>query len=279
MIIDRARFFTSYRMQFGPITEASTVQNIERFLDFLSVDKYGLFEEEEAWGYVGELDVARAAYLLATARHETGADFLPRREHGAARYFDKYDAGTRLGSRLGNVYRGDGLLFRGRGFVQVTGRANYKKVNDAWQAITGEELGLLENPDTLLRPDVAYFSLSYGLYAGLYTGLRLGKIIRYEAKRMPIGEGVMSRPPRVAKAYREARRTVNGYDRADMIADYAVRFEKALKASIQAPPKPVRKAQVTGNEAATIMSRMGNSSLASAAAIANAVQRGKEDDD
>jgi predicted chitinase len=53
------------------------------------------------------------------------------------------------GDRLGNCRPGDGWRFRGRGLIQVTGRANY--------AALGKVMGLpLEDqPELLERPDIA----------------------------------------------------------------------------------------------------------------------------
>lgn len=46
---------------------------------------------------------------------------------------------------LGNCYEGDGFKFRGRGFIQVTGRANYAKLD------TILKWGLVDNPDLLME--------------------------------------------------------------------------------------------------------------------------------
>ena len=50
---------------------------------------------------------------------------------------------------LGNTQPGDGPRFRGRGFIQLTGRANYDYF--------GKKIGmdLVNNPDLALRPDIA----------------------------------------------------------------------------------------------------------------------------
>ena len=71
---------------------------------------------------------------LATIRAETEG-FVPIDE-GQSRYntdkvpFDLYEPGTPAGRRIGNTQPGDGALFKGRGFVQLTGRYNYTEIAD-----------------------------------------------------------------------------------------------------------------------------------------------------
>jgi peptidoglycan L-alanyl-D-glutamate endopeptidase CwlK len=61
--------------------------------------------------------------------------------------FNKYDDR----SELGNTGKPDGERFRGRGFIQLTGRANYEKYS--------EQLGLgsklIEEPDLANSPEIA----------------------------------------------------------------------------------------------------------------------------
>jgi putative chitinase len=59
------------------------------------------------------------------------------------------------GGRLGNTQPGDGFAFRGRGLLQLTGRANYT----ACAAATG--LPLTDNPDLLLVPEHAATSAAW----------------------------------------------------------------------------------------------------------------------
>jgi hypothetical protein len=71
---------------------------------------------------------------LGTIRAET-AGFVPIDE-GKSKFntsaggkpFDLYDAGTSIGAKLGNTTPGDGPRFKGRGFVQLTGRFNYTRI-------------------------------------------------------------------------------------------------------------------------------------------------------
>ena len=90
---------------------------------------------------------------LATIRAETEG-FVPIDE-GRSKFntrvtpFDLYEPGTEAGRRLGNAQRGDGSRFKGRGFVQLTGRDNYTRV--------GPQVGadLLGDPSRANDPTIA----------------------------------------------------------------------------------------------------------------------------
>ncbi|MGH9716391.1 MAG: glycoside hydrolase family 19 protein [Candidatus Acidiferrales bacterium] len=82
---------------------------------------------------------------IATIGVETGS-FAPVKERGGPQYLnDLYDGRK----DLGNTEPGDGARFRGRGFVQITGRWNYQHF--------GAEIGkdLVANPDLAMDPGVA----------------------------------------------------------------------------------------------------------------------------
>lgn len=149
------------------------------------------------------------AYALATAFHETAHTLQPVSEIGAESYFwRRYDPdglNPRLARRLGNTRPGDGVRFKGRGYVQLTGRRNYE--------VMGARLGLgLENePDLALDPEVAAKILRIGMGEGLFTGKALNDFFCGE-KCDPVG----------------ARAVINGRDRAHEIARYFRQFRAAL---------------------------------------------------
>jgi predicted chitinase len=100
---------------------------------------------EKALAECGLTDRASTIAAIATIGTEVPA-FLPINEYGGSDYFTKLYEGRK---DLGNTQRGDGARYHGRGFIQLTGRANYRSY--------GTKLGLPleQNPDLALQPDVA----------------------------------------------------------------------------------------------------------------------------
>jgi len=164
------------------------------------------------------LGVAQTAYCLATSYHETAHTMMPIKEMGGATYFTRmYDpAGQRpdVAARLGNTMPGDGARFAGRGYVQLTGRANYLKA--------GQKIGmgqdLIETPDLAMRQDIAARIMRAGMAEGWFTGKSLDSFLPANGK------------PATMAQFINARRIINGTDRAELIAGYAVQFDVALRA-------------------------------------------------
>ena len=167
------------------------------------------------------LPISYAAYMLATAYLETAHTMQPIKEMGGdAYFFRRYDPkGNRpdIAARLGNTQPGDGVKYCGRGYPQMTGRGNYTKADAALAKAGLIKPGeLIANPDLAMRPDIAAFIMRWGMTLGTFTGKRLSDYL-------PNGLGNRAQ-------FREARRIINGQDRADEIADYACQFQAALQA-------------------------------------------------
>lgn len=123
---------------------------------------------------------AQLAYILATATHESGA----------GRRMVEIASGEAYEGRrgLGNTEPGDGPRYRGRGYVQLTGRSNYT----AWSRRLG--MDLVGNPSLAERPEVAARILVGGMCGGTFTRHRLDRyvnddLIDFDGARRTIGSG------------------------------------------------------------------------------------------
>jgi predicted chitinase/GNAT superfamily N-acetyltransferase/transposase-like protein len=90
------------------------------------------------------------AAFMAQMAHESD-DFKSMKEYGGSLDFRKYDPkyAPKKAKTLGNKYAGDGNRFKGRGFIQITGRYNYD--------IAGKAIGvdLIKNPKLAESPVIA----------------------------------------------------------------------------------------------------------------------------
>lgn len=158
------------------------------------------------------LTIAQTAYVLATAHWETNGTMLP--------VMEAYYLGPRA-----DAYRRRLRYYPwfGRGFAQLTWEENYRRA--------GKALGvdLIAAPGLALDPEIAARVLVIGAKEGWFTGRKLADYIR---------------PGR--SDYVNARRIINGTDKAAAIADLALAFEHDLT------PAPAYPALRRGARGATV---------------------------
>jgi predicted chitinase len=132
------------------------------------------------------------AYVLATVEWETGRTFKPVKEA-----YWKSEAWRQANLRY--------FPFYGRGYVQLTWEANYRK----YSQVSGKDL--VGNPDLALDPQTALFILIHGFKTGAFTGKKITDYIN--------SEGV---------DFFNARRCINGVDKAEEIAALAEKHLETL---------------------------------------------------
>ena len=136
------------------------------------------------------------AYCLATAYREAGPDMQPVREIGEG-----------YGEEYGLPDPATGLVYYGRGLVQLTWKANYAKLGALLH------LDLVNKPDLALVPANAAAIMFYGMALGLFTGKSLPQYFgANKAKDNAFG----------------AREIINGTNMAQLVATYHADFVRAL---------------------------------------------------
>ncbi len=200
MKINHAKFYDGYHSAYGRMSQ-DAVNGSEQLCCHMEDDP--------------ELtDLRWAAYMLATVKHECANEWHPITERGHKAYFDKYEHHTQIGRTLGNKQSGDGWRYRGRGYVQITGRRNYERMTAALQL--SEIENLIEHPEEALRPIIAYRIMSHGMRHGMFSGKKLRDYINEKGCD-----------------YKGARRIINGTDKWELIASYAVTLEKILRGATE----------------------------------------------
>ncbi|PMU96753.1 MULTISPECIES: glycoside hydrolase family 19 protein [unclassified Pseudomonas] len=118
------------------------------------------------YGIVG---TPRAAAFIAQVGHESGQLRFVREVWGPT----AQQAGYEGRADLGNTVKGDGSKYRGRGLIQITGRANYAACGEAL------DLDLLSNPELLELPQHAAMSAAwFWSTKGLNTLADLGDFVK-----------------------------------------------------------------------------------------------------
>lgn len=195
-----ADFFSALRsgQMLGPVLSQSEVQGLTVITDVCG---------RASW------PVSWTSYALATAFHETAGTMRPIKEYGGDEYLRRrYDVTGMNPTRakaMGNIHPGDGVKYCGKGFCQTTWFVNYKRAEDE----TG--LPFTTSPDLMLQPEPAADVMIRGMQDGWFTGRRTAKYLPNTGTA-------------VRGAFIMARAIINGQDRADDVADYAIQFQTAI---------------------------------------------------
>jgi putative chitinase len=214
--MDRAVFYDDVRNDLfnGRLSQGQVV-GMEAILNFWEnppVQPTGEFKSNWDIRSLGWL-----AYMFATTYHETAFTMQPIDEFGDDDYFrrnycDRDDLGNGP-SHGGKV--DDGPRFHGRGYVQLTGRRNYTEVTPIVQEFYTGSPDFTKQPAEVKNPEYAAVIMFYGMFNGIFTGRALKNYIGDPSKGQMVD-------------YVNARRVINGVDRARIIAGYAQEFEQAL---------------------------------------------------
>jgi predicted chitinase len=193
--IDREKFFAQY--PFRPLKQAQ-VDNLNFILDKLDASE-------------PITRLSEYAYVLATLKLETADTFAPVMEA----YWIKPE--SRRIAVLRKMYAGrksiihpSGKLYTGRGYVQLTHIDNYIKMNEYVQE-KFPDYDLVENPDLACEPEAAWIILETGMSKGLFTGKKLSNYFT-DCKH----------------DFYNARKIINGLDRAGLVQAYAEKYREVL---------------------------------------------------
>ena len=93
----------------------------------------------------------RIAAFIAQVGHESGQLKYVKEIWGPTKAQVRYEGRA----DLGNTVQGDGSKYRGRGLIQITGRANYKACGEALA------LDLINHPELLEKPQHACMSAAW----------------------------------------------------------------------------------------------------------------------
>lgn len=92
----------------------------------------------------------RIAAFLGQLAHESGEFRFNEELWGPTPQQKRYDPPSSLAKDLGNTRKGDGKRYRGRGWIQLTGRKNYRH----YGSLLG--LDLEKKPELASQPEIAF---------------------------------------------------------------------------------------------------------------------------
>jgi putative chitinase len=148
------------------------------------------------------------AYILATEYHETDKTMQPIEEYGKG---VKKTYGRKI-KYSGQPYFKPDKIYFGRGHTQNTWYEVYERLTQLAK-FQGKDWDFLNNPELLLQMEKSIWATFEGMTKGIYTGKKLSDY--FNAKQNdPVN----------------ARRIINGTDKAQLISEYYNVFLKALQA-------------------------------------------------
>ena len=142
-----------------PTQPAAQVQKADQGINLLSYNTAAeetLHRAAKAAGLKG----TELAQFMAQTKHES-ADFARMKEIGGKTYFHKrYDpkVSPKTAKILGNKQVGDGVKYHGRGFIQITGRDNYRMAGQALGLPLEQQPELAANPKVAAKIAVWYWN-------------------------------------------------------------------------------------------------------------------------
>ena len=179
----------------------------EFFNGKLSTQQYdGIDAIMQRWRMSKFTDIRWLSYMLGTVYHETAKTMYPIEEYGKGK-------GKKYGKKIkqsGEPYTKPEQIYYGRGYVQLTWYENYDRMGRILN------VPLLEHPELALHPDIAADIMFEGMtksvsFKGDFTGHCLEQYFN-ETK----------------EDWVNARRIINGLDRAELIAGYAKKFHTII---------------------------------------------------
>ena len=105
-------------------------------------------------------DPAELAAFMAQCAHESD-NFKTMNEYGTPeRFAHKYDIqfNPKKAKELGNDKPGDGIKYRGRGYIQLTGKYNYEKAGEWISKFLDHPVDFVSNPNMVATPTAAALS-------------------------------------------------------------------------------------------------------------------------
>lgn len=161
----------------------------------------------------GKKDDRWLAYALGTTHLETGRTMQPVIEYGGNAYktrlYDVQGQDPARARKNGNTSPGDGVKYAGAGYVQLTWKNNYLRAGQKLK------LDLVNKPELARQPAVAAAIMFAGMTEGWFTGKKFADYF--------VGP---------KSDWCNARRIINGIDKADLVGSYGLKYYSAISYTV-----------------------------------------------